>query len=177
MRILFLDLDGTMRYSSDPSGFINKPSDVVVYPEAAEQMKRFLEDGWAIAYISNQGGIAAGFTTAQDFSKGVIQTDAQLKSLGVDFSSHLFKERIPILAYCPHAVDAGCICRKPLPGMPVSVISSLSISEEATVDVRECLFVGDRPEDEGCAKACGIPFMWAEDWRAADSKALEKKEA
>jgi phosphoglycolate phosphatase-like HAD superfamily hydrolase len=29
----------------------------------------------------------------------------------------------------------------------------------------EILMVGDRPEDEQCAKNANIPFMWAHDWR------------
>ena len=28
------------------------------------------------------------------------------------------------------------------------------------------LFVGDRPEDEECARLAGFPFQWAKDWRA-----------
>lgn len=28
------------------------------------------------------------------------------------------------------------------------------------------LMVGDRPEDEQCAKGAGLDFQWAKDWRS-----------
>jgi D-glycero-D-manno-heptose 1,7-bisphosphate phosphatase len=33
--------------------------------------------------------------------------------------------------------------------------------------------VGDRPEDEECARLAGVDFMWAADWRAMASTAQE----
>ena len=33
------------------------------------------------------------------------------------------------------------------------------------VEASNCLMVGDRPEDEAAAKAVGIPFEWANEWR------------
>ena len=29
----------------------------------------------------------------------------------------------------------------------------------------QILYVGDRPEDEQAAKAAGVDFMWADEWR------------
>jgi len=151
IRVLFLDLDGTVRRSKDASGFINKPEDVEVYPEAKEQIGKALWNDWYVCYVSNQGGIAAGFTTHADFTEGVNETNRQLGLV-----SGAIK-----LVYCPHAVNANCICRKPRPGM----VADILMDQVLPVDVSQCLFVGDRPEDEGCAQACGIPFMWAKDWR------------
>jgi phosphoglycolate phosphatase-like HAD superfamily hydrolase len=40
-----------------------------------------------------------------------------------------------------------------------------SMIEEGIIpDWDNSLFVGDRPEDEECAKSAGIPFMWAHDF-------------
>lgn len=149
VRVLFLDLDGTVRYSSHESGFINKSKDVVVYPGAKREIHRFIDAGWKVFYVSNQGGIAAGYTTIEDFTKGVVETANQL---GVEM----------VVACCPHDINADSFCRKPRPGMVAKLIFGL----EEDVRVSECLFVGDRPEDLECAKACGIPFMWAEEWRS-----------
>lgn len=153
VRVLFLDLDGTVRYSSNESGFINKSKDVVVYPEAKREIHRFKDAGWKIFYVSNQGGIAAGFTTVDDFTEGVLETANQLDT---EMEAK----------FCPHDIDAGCFCRKPRPGMVAKLIFGL----EEDVRVSECLFVGDRPEDLGCAKACGIPFMWADAWRRGEAE-------
>jgi len=157
MRILFLDLDGTVRYSLDPSGFINKPEDVAVYPEATEQMARFVRAGWKLAFVSNQGGIARGFTTHEMFIAGLERTE---ELLGDVFDGG---------AYCPHDPDANCGCRKPRAGMVMALVIGYP------VNLPDCLFVGDRPEDELCAAGAGIPFMRAEDWRAGKADVGETK--
>jgi D-glycero-D-manno-heptose 1,7-bisphosphate phosphatase len=173
-RIIFLDLDGTVRYSAHESGFINHPGDVRVYPEAAEQMAKFIEAGWNVCFVSNQGGIAAGHTTAEEFEAGWWRT----MELVIDYmpmpTSEEFRQalRLDMLMFCPHAVDSGCLCRKPWPGMvslAVQAVQRMRHHGSATdpIDMSQCLFVGDRTEDEGCARACGVPFIHAERWRAA----------
>jgi phosphoglycolate phosphatase-like HAD superfamily hydrolase len=32
-------------------------------------------------------------------------------------------------------------------------------------DAQASLFVGDRPEDQECAKRINVPFQWAWEWR------------
>ena len=32
------------------------------------------------------------------------------------------------------------------------------------VDKADCLYVGDRPEDEQAAQNAGVNFLWAADW-------------
>ena len=136
---------------------INKPSDIVVYPKAAHQIRRCLEEGWLVAYISNQGGIAAGFTTERDFNLGVGETNLQL---GLD------KWQIKAF-YCPHTIDAGCFCRKPGTALVIRAVSHLLCEPWPTerADRRRCLFVGDRKEDRLCAEHCGIAYMKADKWR------------
>jgi D-glycero-D-manno-heptose 1,7-bisphosphate phosphatase len=173
-KILFLDLDGTVRYSNNPSGFINRAEDVEVYREAKCRIHQFLNAGWKIVYITNQGGIAAGFTTTRDLIEGVEVMESKLD----------LPDCLP-LYHCPHGVHQGCICRKPRPGLVVRALDDLAIpyrdipfnlvfpNPRLTIDTRECLFVGDRNEDQECAAACGIPFMHAKEWRAGTNKILE----
>ncbi len=51
--------------------------------------------------------------------------------------------------------------RKPSSGMIEMAINEILLP----VDRQECLFVGDRLQDQSCAEAANIPFMWAEKWR------------
>ncbi|YAF99499.1 MAG: HAD hydrolase-like protein (plasmid) [Nodularia sp. CChRGM 3473] len=51
--------------------------------------------------------------------------------------------------------------RKPGAGMVQKAINDLG----KIIDAKSSLFVGDRPEDEQCAAAANIPFLWAADWR------------
>jgi D-glycero-D-manno-heptose 1,7-bisphosphate phosphatase len=163
-RILFLDLDGTVRYNPNPDEtFINTPDDVAVYPEAATRIARAIREGWRICFVTNQGGIAAGYMTRSTFFKTVARTNALLSEHAkLDVSQHAE------LFFCPHQTDAGCFCRKPRPGMIAQALLYGSKYEHPT-DTRQCLMVGDRREDEACALAAGVPFIWADDWRAGNT--------
>ncbi|MEM9400461.1 MAG: HAD hydrolase-like protein [Verrucomicrobiota bacterium] len=52
--------------------------------------------------------------------------------------------------------------RKPGPGMINAARMQLANVEDW--QSIECLYVGDRTEDEEAAEAAGVAFMWAEDW-------------
>jgi len=43
----------------------------------------------------------------------------------------------------------------------MSKYATFSLSLNLTINFN----VGDRPEDQACALAANIPFMWAADWR------------
>jgi D-glycero-D-manno-heptose 1,7-bisphosphate phosphatase len=51
--------------------------------------------------------------------------------------------------------------RKPDPGM-IQLATDPVFGEALSVD--EILFVGDRAEDEACAKAAGVAFQWAHEF-------------
>lgn len=54
--ILYLDIDGTVRKRFDELGkFVNKASDVVVFPEVPALLSKYKEAGWRIVGISNHG--------------------------------------------------------------------------------------------------------------------------
>jgi D-glycero-D-manno-heptose 1,7-bisphosphate phosphatase len=70
----------------------------------------------------------------------------------------------------PAATDpeyANCFCRKPKMGM--LVMGQMWLNEQYPDEIYPphlMLMVGDRPEDEQCAKSAGVTFMNAADWRA-----------
>jgi HAD superfamily hydrolase (TIGR01662 family) len=61
----------------------------------------------------------------------------------------------PALQLCPHPLDGTCECRKPKPGM------LLSIMDYYGVEPAETLFVGDAEVDREAAARAGTAFMWA----------------
>ena len=175
-KILFLDLDGTVRKTKSGATFINDPYDQDLIPGAEEVIARYKD--WRIVGITNQGGVSAGYKTIMSC------VDEQRETL------RLLPE-IEFILFCP---DSGDTCsgvfrtpsrgfsdlkyrilnghegvkdsfpgiknfRKPDTGM--ILIAKQFIAGEA----EEELFVGDRPEDQECARNANIPFMWAEDWR------------
>lgn len=155
--LLFLDIDSTVRKGFDEVGhFINKPSDVEVFPEAVEQMRRWRRDGGRIVGISNQGGIAQGKVSEAMVALTMLETRAQCASM--------FDE----VLWCPHYPDftGPCWCRKPDIGNLIIAERRLQIQHpHEEYPHGSMLFVGDRPEDEKCAERAGIAFKWANIWR------------
>lgn len=157
-RILCLDLDGTVRQSKSGKTFIEGPDDVELIPGMKEWILHYRSLGYLVYGISNQGGIAHGFKTHAQVEA---EMKATLRQLDMGFVN---------LLYCPFdqkgKVDGynfRSLSRKPNYGMLVLVEFDLHRLQHIP-DWDNSLFVGDRPEDEECAKSAGIPFMWAHDF-------------
>jgi D-glycero-D-manno-heptose 1,7-bisphosphate phosphatase len=160
--VLYLDLDGTVREGKDdPLGrFVNGPEDVRVFPAAVERMKAWKATGGRIIGVTNQGGIALGLVPYEKVAAAIMETQRQ--------TGDLF-DRIMMCVHHPDAVDpemARCWCRKPSPGLVVE--GSLDLARQHTEFYPPFLglFVGDRPEDQECARLCSLDFQWAAEWRA-----------
>jgi D-glycero-D-manno-heptose 1,7-bisphosphate phosphatase len=59
--------------------------------------------------------------------------------------------------FCPHAMDAGCACRKPAPGLLLEVMAHFRIGPGQT------LFVGDAEIDREAAARAGVAFLHVAD--------------
>lgn len=161
--VLYTDIDGTVRQGKDdPLGkFVNGPEDVVVFPEAAEMMRRWKAGGGRIVGVSNQGGVALGIVTMDQVAAAMNETQRQCES------------RFDLIMFCRHHPDAPspemarCWCRKPSAGAVVEAAHGLMGRFPGEMYPPYMgLFVGDRPEDEACAASAGLDFQWASDWRA-----------
>jgi len=160
--VLYLDIDGTVREGKDdPLGrFVNGPEDVRVFPEAVEMMRRWRAGGGRIIGVSNQGGIALGIVSLERVAAAMAETHRQ--------ADKLFDR----IAWCNHHPDAAspewsrCWCRKPAPGLLIESALNLAQQHQEYYPPYMGLMVGDRPEDEQCAKTAGLDFMWAAEWRA-----------
>jgi D-glycero-D-manno-heptose 1,7-bisphosphate phosphatase len=160
--VLYLDIDGTVREGKDdPLGrFVNDVGDVRVFPAAVEMMRRWKQGGGRIIGVSNQGGIALGIVHPVNVQNAMAETHRQ--------TGHLFDK----LAWCSHHPDAAnpemarCWCRKPSPGLLIESALDLAQKHHEYYPPYMGVMVGDRDEDEQCAKAAGLDFVWAADWRA-----------
>jgi D-glycero-D-manno-heptose 1,7-bisphosphate phosphatase len=159
--VLFLDLDGTVRHGRAELGrFVNSPDDVVLFPEALDRMREWRDNGGRIVGVSNQGGIALGYLNG-----GVCYA-------AMERTQDLAEDLFDVIMWCEHhpsATDpemAACFGRKPAPGL---LFEGLARLNEAYLDEfyppAMALMVGDRPEDEECARRAGIEFRRADHWR------------
>jgi D-glycero-D-manno-heptose 1,7-bisphosphate phosphatase len=65
-----------------------------------------------------------------------------------------------------HPEMARCWCRKPSPGLVIESALEVARKHDEFYPPYMGLMVGDRPEDEQCARLAGLDFQWAADWRA-----------
>ena len=162
VRLLVLDLDGTVRQGKDDAlgKFVNGPDDVEVFPEAVTLMRLWKRAGGRIIAVSNQGGIALGLVSYEKVAAAMIETHRQ--------TGHLFDK----VAWCQHHPKADdpemarCWCRKPSPGLLIESALEIAHAHGEIYPPHMGLFVGDRPEDEECARLAGFPFQWAHEWRS-----------
>lgn len=162
--VLYLDLDGTVRHGKDELGrFVDGPEDIAVFPQAIIQMHRWKQRGGRIVAVSNQGGISLGLVSYEKVAAAMIETQRQ---------AHGLFDKVTWCMHHPNAKDpemARCWCRKPSPGGLIEAALDLAREHGEMYPPHLGLFVGDRPEDEECARLAGIDFMWASDWRASAS--------
>lgn len=164
--VLYLDLDGTVRYGKDELGrFVNGPEDVVVFPEAVEMMRRWKAGGGRIIGVSNQGGVALGLVSYAKVAESMMATHARADGL---FDKIAFCTHHP---NAEHPEMARCWCRKPSPGLIIEASLEVGARHGEFYPPYMGLMVGDRPEDEECARLAGLDFQWAVDWRAQASEA------
>lgn len=161
--VLYLDLDGTVREGKDDAlgKFVNGPKDVRVFPEAAVQMQRWRSQrGGRIVAVSNQGGVALGLVSFGMVQAAMLETSKQ--------TGNLFDK----MCYCIHHPQADtpemarCWCRKPSPGLIIE--GALALSSQFPGEIYPPhlgLMVGDRDEDQECARIASLDFMWANQWR------------
>lgn len=155
---LCLDLDGTIRFSKSGE-FINGPKDVALFLDVEEKLWEYRREGYLIFSISNQGGVAFGH-------KSFLTNNEEIEA-----TIGLFKENpFHIIKCCYHHPNGSVepwnhrsLLRKPDIGMLV-LCEIEAYEDDYIVDWDNSLFVGDRSEDEECAKRAGIQFMWAHEF-------------
>ena len=159
--VLYLDLDGTVRQGKDDAlgRFVNGPEDVVVFPEAVEMMRRWKSGGGRIIAVSNQGGIALGIVTMKAVKAAMVETHRQCEELF---------DKITWCSHHPNAEHpeyARCWCRKPSPGLVIEGAFDCAARFNEYYPPYMGLMVGDRFEDEECARLAGLDFQQAVEWR------------
>lgn len=149
-KALLLDVDGTLRKTKSGEIFPRDPDDVEILPGRREILQRWIADGYTLFFVSNQSGIASGTLTKENADAAFART---IDLLGLPVAEVL---------YCPHtAFPVGCFCRKPLPGMGVSLIQRHQLARE------HLIMVGDMDSDQDFARALGARYIPADEFFAA----------
>ena len=150
---LCLDLDGTVRRSKSGKQFHEGLDDIELMPGIERIISKYRQMGWLILGISNQAGVAWGYKTPELVHEEMLYT----LSLFRENPFHLVKQ-------CYHdgkghvePFNYRSLCRKPGIGM-LALMECEAFTSGHVIDWDTSIFVGDRPEDEECAKNAGVKF-------------------
>lgn len=146
-RGLLLDVDGTLRRTKSGEIYPRGPDDVELLEGRREVLRRFVDEGYRLFFVSNQSGIASG-NVSKDAVESAFARTIELLDLPVSE-----------VAYCPHpAFPVGCFCRKPMPGLGIQLI------RRHALDRGQLIMVGDMESDRDFARALGVRYVAAEEF-------------
>jgi HAD superfamily hydrolase (TIGR01662 family) len=141
-RGLLLDVDGTLRVTKSGEIYPRNADDVELLPGRREVLRRFVDEGYSLFFVSNQSGVASEKLSKADAEAAFART---VELLGLPVTE---------VMYCPHpAFPVGCFCRKPLPGLGVSLIQRHRLARE------QVIMVGDMDSDRDFARALGVRYV------------------
>ena len=154
-----LDRDGVINF--DSPDYILTPEQWQPIPGSLEAIARLTKAGIAVAIASNQSALGRG--TLDDATFEAIQT--KMMQAITDAGGEIVH-----MAYCPHAPEDDCACRKPMPGMLYETLQTLGLSGRAG----EVLFIGDSLRDVEAGVAAGmIPVLVQSGY--GDAEAIHQK--
>jgi HAD superfamily hydrolase (TIGR01662 family) len=151
VKLVIFDVDGTLVTTKSGETFRKTADDWQWLPGRLEKLRALEEQGIYTAIATNQGGVAFGYLRRAD----ILQEIARMGDEG-----HIIAFEIcyahPNATLEEYRADPPC--RKPNPGMLLSII------ENSRYQKHETLMVGDRPEDAEAAQNAGVAFMWADEF-------------
>lgn len=136
----FLDRDGVLNVRREPHQYVRSMNEFKWLPGAPEGAAALAHAGYLLAVISNQRGVALGLVDPAVLTEIEAEVQATLCRHGA---------RIEAFRYCVHDSDAGCDCRKPAPGM------LLSLAQELELDLSRSWMIGDSESDVEAGHAAG----------------------
>jgi len=139
-KAIFLDRDGVINIERGEYTYLLY--DFVLTEGLIDALKVFIDKGYLLIVITNQGGVAKDLYSIYD-----------VENIHNFLKSTLEKEGIKLteIYYCPHHPDfEKCLCRKPGSLMLEKAIARFDI------DASKSYFIGDTERDVEAGKASGV---------------------
>ncbi len=137
---VFLDRDGVMTVEEKK---ILLPSEIRLYANTIDSIRRLKDHGYFVLVISNQSGVARNLFAESEL---IELNEKLMQETGVDG-----------IYYCPHHPEGvvpeyaiTCNCRKPKTGLIQRAC------EDFSINLKESWIVGDKETDVLTGKAAGI---------------------
>ena len=150
-QLFIFDADDTLRRTTIPGKPCpHGPDEWELMPgvrEALHQVPWGEAGAPRLGVASNQDQIAYGHVSLEGARQ--LLRDLALAATGTSPPD-------PAIQLCPHPLDVPCNCRKPNPGMLLTIMEHYGITREARV------FVGNHEMDQEAATRAGVAFLWSE---------------
>jgi len=139
-KAVFLDRDGVI--NRDPGDYTYNWREFEFNPDLVETLKEFQDAGFMLIIITNQGGIAKGLYTLEDYQKLTRNMLEVFKSNGI---------KIQQVYFSPHHDEVG----KSLSRKPGSLLLERAIYKY-NIDPAESFMIGDRERDIFAGEKVGV---------------------
>ncbi|MCL6444948.1 MAG: HAD family hydrolase [Alicyclobacillus sp.] len=139
-RAVVLDRDGVINDNHEKI-HVNRPQDLILFDGAAKAIRLLKEAGFMVMVATNQGGVGLGYLSQDQLDAIHARMVSELATQGAVLDD---------IAACIHAPHAGCACRKPKPGM------LLTLQERHGFEAANSYMVGDMKTDVEAGKAAGM---------------------
>jgi len=139
-KCVFFDRDGIINESPGPGRYVTRWEDFHIIPEFTVCLQAVLKSGYQAAIVTNQRAVARKLMTM----KNLENIHRRLKRLLMRRYGLAFLD----IACCPHNKNE-CSCRKPSPGM------ILSLAERHNIDLGKSWMVGDLETDIEAGRRAG----------------------
>ncbi len=150
MKAFFLDRDGVVNESHS----VNTYNEFHLISGVPEAIKKLNDYGYHVFIVTNQNEFGLGYMKERQLTE--IHETMKI----------LIGERggvITDIRACIHKPKAGCLCRKPKPGMLRDLIKTYS------VDTDTSFMVGDRDVDIQAGKSAGVQTVFVGPGNAGDT--------
>lgn len=147
---VFFDRDGIVNRRR-VDDYVRQWGDFEFLPEIFTILPRAREAGFVAILVTNQRGIARG-----------LMSETALETIHASMQRELARVAGAVfdaIYYCPHERDAGCNCRKPLPGM------LLDAARDHALDLEASWMIGDSESDIAAGLAAGCRTILVSDHR------------
>lgn len=136
---LFLDRDGVIIENRD--NYVRSLADVAFYPTSLLALANICKSPYKVVIVTNQSAVGRGIISLE----AAEQINTEIRKMVVAAGG-----RIDAVYLCPHAPEAGCTCRKPLPGLLLQAAQNLSL------DLPHSILIGDALDDLTAGHAAGV---------------------
>ena len=135
---IVIDRDGTLIKDKH---YLSNPEGVELLPGVVSALRQLNQLGAKLYIVTNQSGIGRGYFSLNNYKACEARLDEMLSDQGIN---------VECTAFCPHAPEENCLCRKPASGMWDEIAARYGLSPA------KAIMIGDKMDDVNFGLNCNF---------------------